>query len=65
MQISICKEYYTADNLLHPGTTQIHGIKYIRDGDSVAVIFRYTKVDSTVIRSLRMLRIANVIYNAT
>jgi hypothetical protein len=63
--ITICHDYYSETNQVHPGTIEIRGVKYIHmDGYSVAVIFNYVHVDGKKRRSIRMLRIENTVHNA-
>lgn len=63
--ITICKDTYTAENLVHPGTIEVYGVKYIHaEGYPLAVIFNYVRIDLSRVRSIRMLRVENTVYNA-
>ncbi len=55
--IVLVDEQFVEDNMTFPGTIRRLGLKYRPDGITAAVVFQYTQLDGTVVRSIRMLSI--------
>ena len=58
--IVLVDEQFIEDNVTFPGTIRRRGLKYRPHGATAAVVFHYTQLDGTVVRSIRMLCIDGI-----